>query len=395
MDKLLKIVFSVVLRILLFPLRICKIKKDRLIFTGLTGGTAYEYSCNLKYLSEYIQKKWPGKFEIYWVVSYPQKYQEVEKLQGVCFLKHYTLRSFYYLLTAKVIVSSGSYAPWFPFRKKQYFINTWHGGGAYKRIENGRENANWLTRKRAEFSARNIDLFLSSCSQATKHLFRDTFLYEGEVMESGTPRNDLIVMGETKQASQVVRDYYGIDKDEKVVLYAPTHRESECKIVLDGNKLLDFLSRDGGKWRLLYHMHRYQGEQTYIQVTGERALSANEFPDMQMLLCAADMLITDYSSVIWDYSFLFRPCFLFVPDLDECLKNMGFYVDIFEWPFQIARTQEKLHQYIQEYDFAISYEKIKQHHCYMGSFETGHACKYAAERIMDICKEKNDEKVYT
>ena len=50
-----------------------------------------------------------------------------------------------------MIITNGSYAPWFPFRKKQYLINTWHGGGAYKKIENDKPDANWATRKRAEF----------------------------------------------------------------------------------------------------------------------------------------------------------------------------------------------------------------------------------------------------
>jgi len=388
MDKFLKIAFAVILKIVLFPLRLCKIKKKCIIFIGLTGGNTYEYSCNLKYLSEYIQDKRPKEFEVYWIVNEPEKYKDIEKNQGLCFLKHYTLKSFYYLMTANVIVSSGAYIPWFSFRKNQYVINTWHGGGAYKRIENAKPDANWLTRKRAEISAKNIDLFLSSSKLTTKYLIREAFLYQGEVMEKGMPRNDCIVRGETQSASQRVRAYYGIDKDEKVILYAPTYRKPSQEIVLEGEKLLSFLSENGEKWRFLYRMHRYQTEDSYMRVTGEEILSANDFPDMQMLLCATDILITDYSSMIWDYSFLFRPCFLFVPDLTEYLKSTGFHIDIHEWPFPLARTQKELHRLIRQYDYEESRKAIEEHHLHLGNCETGQACEYTAKRIFDICKEK-------
>ena len=72
---------------------------------------------------------------------------------------------------------------------------------------------------------------------------------------------------------------------------------------------------------------------------------------MQELLAAADMLITDYSSCIWDYSFLYRPCFLYTPDLREYLAKTGFYVDIHEWPFPICENMEDLEKQMkQEFD---------------------------------------------
>lgn len=109
------------------------------------------------------------------------------------------------LLTSGVIITNGSYAPWFPFRKKQYVINTWHGGGAYKRVENDRPDANRATRKRAEFCANNIDLFLASCKIQEENMIRKTFLYKGEVLRAGTPRNDQLVNGNVKEMADKVR----------------------------------------------------------------------------------------------------------------------------------------------------------------------------------------------
>ena len=178
------------------------------------------------------------------------------------------------------------------------------------------------------FCAKNIQLFVSSCRKATELLFRGAFLYEGEVMEVGMPRNDRLVSQDTGEYQKTVREYYGIGEQEKLALYAPTYRNPSRAVVLDGAHLRKTLCRDGREWRILYRAHRYQEEGMQIRVTGDEVLDVSGYPDMQELLGAADMLITDYSSAVWDYSFLFRPCFLYVPDLEEYLRRTGFYVDI-------------------------------------------------------------------
>ena len=107
MKSLLKYLYSLALRVLLLPFCLFPVRKERLAFTGLTGGSGYDYSCNPRYLSDFIQKQESGKFDIYWMVSDPVRYhlEENEKLH---FVKHFTVRSFYYLLTARVIVTNGS-----------------------------------------------------------------------------------------------------------------------------------------------------------------------------------------------------------------------------------------------------------------------------------------------
>ena len=399
MKDLLKIAYSYALMFLLSPLRLFPVKKNRLLFAALTGGDAYEYACNPKYVCEYIRKEYPGEFELYWTVTKPKVYQEKESKE-ITFLKHYSLRSFYYLMTAKVIVTSGSYAPWFPFRKNQYLINTWHGGGAYKRLTDNYEDGDALQRKKLEFCANNISLFLSTCERATKCLFRGAFRYQGEIMECGMPRNDNLVRGETKEAAEKVRAYYGIRPEDKILLYAPTYRTPSKKICLDGEALADALKsvpfqetqKNGDlakapeRWYVLFRAHRFQEGEASITVTGENVIQAGEYPDMQELLAAADMMITDYSSAIWDYSFLFRPCFLFVPDLEEYTKKTGFYTDIHTWPFAMAKDTKELQKEILAYDPDASKRSIQRHHQDMGNKESGHACEQVAQRILKVCK---------
>lgn len=387
MNAYIKLFFSGAVTVLLFPLRLFPVKRKTMIFTGLTGGgDTYEYSCNPMYLSKYIDSCLPGEFRIYWVVSNPGKYQGKEK--NVVFLRHYTLRSFFYLLTCKVVVTNGSYAPWFRFRKRQYVINTWHGGGAYKKIENDKPDANYATRKRAEFCDKNVDLFLSSCTMATEKLIRGAFLYHGEVLEVGTPRNDHLVNQDVDGDTKTVREHYGIGFDEKILLYAPTYRQTDREISLDAEKLLQLLEKDGQRWCILFRPHRYQDRDTHIRAVGKQVIFAHDYPDMQQLLAAADILITDYSSCFWDYSFLYRPCFLYVPDLEEYRKGTGFYVEIEKWPFPQAKNWDELKYLIENYDEKQAKEQIDKHHQYMGSCETGNACRLTARKMIDICEEK-------
>lgn len=206
-------------------------------------------------------------------------------------------------------------------------------------------------------------------------------------MKCGTPRNDKLVRRETEEQSRKVRSYYGIAEDEKIVLYAPTYRPMEKELSLNSDRLLAELGKSGERYCLLYRGHRYQKAEE-LQITGERIVNASDYPDMQELLCAADMMITDYSSSVWDYSFLYRPCFLYVPDLNEYRKLNGFYVDVEDWPFALAQTEEELCRVIANYDETEAIRKIKEHHAYMGNYESGHACEEIAEYIRKVVGEQ-------
>lgn len=390
-----KVFVSYAVKIVTFPLRLMPIKKNRILFTGLTGGNSYDYSCNPKYLYEYMKEHFPGKYEYIWAVGDKEKYAFLEE-EGVKLIKHFAISSFPFLLTSRVVVTNGSYAPWFPFRKKQYVINTWHGGGAYKKVENEMANADWATRKRALFCAENIDLFIASCKVQEENMIRQTYLYQGEVLRAGTPRNDKLVRGEIEEAAKKVRAYYNIPENGRILLYAPTYRTPKTAVCIDSDKLTGYLNHSKrwglakkathmNKWYFLCRYHRYQVNETGITVTGENVIDVAEYPDMQELLCASDMLLTDYSSCIWDYAFLKRPCFLYVPDKEEYVANVGFYVSVDEWPFLQAKTLEELMRRMDEYDSERAAGRIKEHLDRLGSYEHGECCKEVSRRINKVC----------
>lgn len=96
---------------------------------------------------------------------------------------------------------------------------------------------------------------------------------------------------------------------------------------------------------------------------------------MQELLYVSDVLITDYSSSIWDFSFTNRPCFLYATDLSTYDLTQGFYTNIYDWPFPLAQNNEELIQNITQFDNAVYLDAINKHHEEFGSFETGTACQ--------------------
>lgn len=387
-QKILKVICSRVAFIGTIPIRLLPLKKNRILFTGLTGGEGYDYSCNHKYIYEYLRQHNEKQYEYVWVVKNPSEYGFLVE-EGVKVVKHFTLSSIPMLLTSKVVITNGSYVPWFPFRKKQYVINTWHGGGAYKKVELETDKKDWATRKMLSLCARNINLFLASCEIQEGKMIRLTYRYCGEVLREGTPRNDRLIQGDIADMRERVRSRYNIGKETKIVLYAPTYRFGKTPVVFDCDKLIEQLQADGSKWVCMSRYHRYQTQDMNVRVEGENKIDVTDYPDMQELLAAADVLITDYSSCVWDYSFLERPCILYVPDKEEYLETTGFYVGIDSLPFPQVTVQDELVEQIKKLqggheEYEAYLEGIKVHWLLMGAYESGHATQAVANKIEEI-----------
>lgn len=115
-------------------------------------------------------------------------------------------------------------------------------------------------------------------------------------------------------------------------------------------------------------------------------LDVSKYEYMQELLCTADMLISDYSSCIWDYSFTYRPCILFTPDLNEYKSDRDFYFPIEDWGFPIAQTNQELQKIIQNFNITQFIEAMKRHHSTLGSYETGKGAKLISDFILSKIK---------
>jgi CDP-glycerol glycerophosphotransferase len=327
-----------------------------------------------------------NKYKYIWCINEKEKISDAYKNIIVC--KYLTIKYIFYIMTAKYIITNSGVDPFLPLRKKQKLIYTWHGGGAYKKID---ENAYIYKKKRnSKIIMRNIRAKMISNVISSCEIFTDICSNVWNVSKEcflpiGMPRNDILFIDNDK-IKQKVYKYYNIDPIKKIILFAPTFRgefrnpDKKQKIIeLDVDSVLNSLwIKYNIEFIFLIRLH-YIIDKDIIK--SNKIISATKYPDMQELLCSTEILITDYSSSMWDFSFTYRPCFIFAPDLDIYQKEQGFYLPIEEWPFPLAETNKQLIDNIINFDLDKYVKCVKKHHYDLGSYETGTATKQFCEKI--------------
>ena len=366
----------------LFP-----VKKNRVLFMSFE---AKKYSCNPRRISEYIAKNYPGEFEIIWAIKDAESFEWLKDWGCTKVVEAYSAKFYRYALTSKVFVYNMRIPAMIPFRKSQLTMGTGHGVGAYKKLLLDNPNIHNADRKIQALSASHTNILVSSCKYYTEYVVRGAFAHTGECIECGMPRNDELVNNHDSKMSDYIHKYYGIPKEHKIILYAPTYRKGKRNEATDYNLDVRGIAeaakkRFGGDWTILYRMHYFIKKRLPADCNGQNIVDVTDYYDMQDLLLAADILITDYSSSVWDYSLLKRPCFLYTTDLDEYLENQGFYVDVRDWPFPLAKDNEALVDNIILFDEEDYLKAVHKHHTDLGSFDNGTATKTLADRIHKEC----------
>jgi len=341
-----------------------------------------QYACNPKYIFEYMYNRYANKYRYVWSLKNKKKlpiyYSNVE----VC--GYYTLKYIYSMMTVKYIITTHTIEPFFPIRKKQNVIYTWHGGGAYKGVY--RKNNYGISIIR-DIRSRMISYAISSCKKFTELHKNIWNIPESKFLQIGMPRND-IFFSYNIHIKEKIYKYYNIDTAKKIILYAPTYRgdfhtpeKTNIFNKLDVKKLLETLGNRYNEYFLFLYRAHYKMNNQYMDTPN--IISVSDYPDMQELLYAADILITDYSSSIWDYSFTFKPCFIFAPDLKKYQNEQGFHTPIEEWPFPLAETNEKLMENILNFDEENYKQAVKKHHVDLGSYEKGTACEQFCKYVIN------------
>jgi CDP-glycerol glycerophosphotransferase len=294
----------------------------------------------------------------------------------------------FYFLTSKILITSSSFPVYLPYRKKQVLINTWHGGGAYKKVGILKSEENSLTyRWGLKKTAQDIDFFISSNKAFTKGISNSFFIKASKFLPYGMPRNDLFFS--CSMDKSMIKKKIGVDVSTSIILYAPTFRgksiQNNYKITNTEINLTDVINtanmKFSKKFVILYRSH-YVMEN--IDLNLDFCKNVTAYPDMQELLYVSDILITDYSSSMWDFSFTFRPGFLFTPDIEEYKNERDFYTPISEWPFPFATTNEQLCENILKFNDEDNINKIRRHHTMLGSYENGDATQRISELILSL-----------
>lgn len=359
------------------------VNSKKIYFSSYEGK---QFSCNPKYI--FLKLKDLKKSELNYVYEYNGRNLPVELQKEIKIVKHNSFQYIVEIMTSKVIITNSGLTPKIPLRKSQILINTWHGGGAYKKSGKDLDREkNGSGKYYIELSERQTSYFLTNSQQFTQIIHSALGIELTKMINSGSPRNDLFFSCDKKNHihKAAIQSALNLKNNSKLVLYAPTYRGKVGNVEKDPYESLDILlllntlhNKFGGTWMLLYRGHYFNP----VSIHNNGSIDVSTYPDMQQLLCVIDVLITDYSSSIWDFSFTDKPAFLFVPDLEAYINDRDFYVPIDQWPYNYARNNLELQDIIQQYDPILQKQKNKKHHEMFKSYETGKATEMVVDLVL-------------
>lgn len=322
-----------------------------------------QYGCNPRYLTEYLLQHHPD-MEVWWVFRKGVDTSAVDSR-----VKVVRFRSWQYyklLATAEFLVTNSRTDPYRIYwhkRKGQKYLMLWHAGVALKRIERDAEaQLGYSYIVKAKNDSKVCDLMISGSRMHTELIYR-AFWYDGEVLEMGIPRNDVFFQKHLHAGfRERICQMYGISADSKIVLYAPTFRRSGSiePYRITWSSVIPALQKmfDSQKVSVIVRLHpNLMGKvDTSSLVAYEGVVDGTMYHDMQELMCVADMLITDYSSSMFDFSLQGKPCMLYAPDVAQ--YDRGYYFNFRELPYQLSETEAELVVNIRNFDAAAYSQKL-------------------------------------
>lgn len=351
--------------------------EKKIVFMSFLGK---QYSDNPRAISEKMHELYPD-FKLVWVLDShsasagtpPDYVSTVEPGMG-----RYTE-----IATAFSYVTNTNNDPDLAKRRGQFFIQTWHGDGGFKKILYA--NSRGRTQYVPVTDNAITDVCMAGSAYGEKK-YRVAFQYQGEILSVGCARNDKLLHPDAAEV-QAIRNRLSLSEGQKVLLYAPTFRaknRGKQAIDVDLEEVLRHLkARDGREWTCLVRAHPTARFDAALNGNGLRDVSS--YPDMADLLLIADFLITDYSSCASDFVLTRRPVVLAVFDrknYDQSERALN--VALEDTGFIFAEDQDQLNRIIDSYseaDYRDSCERVLD---FYGSTETGEA----SERICEIINER-------
>lgn len=316
----------------------------------------YEKMAELGMLSQY---------RVVWALREAEKYD----IEGAEKIEIDTPKYFITALKAKYWISCVNIERALHFKKKNtVYLNTWHGASL-----NHVGNA---VSKRNDFHYEHVNFFCINGEYERDFVIRDFNLLPTSLLASGYPRNDALY-GVDGEKVAAMREALGIPEGKRVLLYAPTWRDST-----DGgasHKLAPPI--DWQRWKkelgdefvVLLRTHPYTTKLMNVQFD-DFVINCTDYPRINDLMIASDLLISDYSSTILDYSILEKPIICFGYDFEEYSSHRGFYFDMESvMPSGVIRDEEALLSHIVNMDWdseRAKSKKLKDEHMEYGGNAT-------------------------
>ena len=331
-------------------------------------------------LFQTLRRLYPD-FKAVWVLRDPKTYVEGAKV-----VKEGSIQELFALATAKYWIDNKRKGSWAVKRKGQIYIQTWHGAIALKKVERDIEDRlpPYYVRS-AKIDSARADYFLSGCAWSTD-FYRRCFWYTGEILKYGVPRSDVFYR-RPQHLITSIRRIYGLEPEDKFVLYAPTFRDDGNTEVykLDFDRLRVVLEQQfGSRWKVVARLHPNLIKQKSPIPYSDNVLNGNIPEDVNGLIIACDVLITDYSSVMFDGMEAGKTVFLFTPDQETYDQARGFYFPLEELPFPVSCDNDTLMKTIRRFDSDCYARDVKEFMRQLGYYETGHASERILQYVLEL-----------
>ncbi len=306
-------------------------KKKIIIFESFHGK---QISCNPRAIYEYMKEK-NLNYKMYWSVD--RKHAAKFANLDVKTVHRFTIKWLLLMPTAKYWIVNSRLPLWLPKPKRTIYVQTWHGTPLKKLAADMDEvhmpatNAETYVNNFLK-EAQKWDYLISPNRYSTE-IFKRAFGFKKHIIESGYPRNDFLLKYNNKGTITKLKQKMKLPHDKKVILYAPTWRDHEFyakgkykfDLQLNFNELKKALSNE---YIVLLRLHYLIAENLDLSAYEGFIFDYSHYEDIRDLYLVSDLLITDYSSVFFDYANLKRPMIFFVYDIEHYRDKLrGFYFD--------------------------------------------------------------------
>lgn len=372
--------------------RLIPCEKNMVLFISFHGRG---YSDNPKAIYEYLRKQNSDLKYIWAIKNHKQKNIQIE---GAKVIEYFSIPYFYYLARSKYWVVNCKLPTYILKKENQVYLQTWHGTPlkrlAHDIVLDNKDTTFYRSKMSAEEmyntydeDVRKYNYMISPNPYSTK-VFKSAFrINEERLIETGYPRNDILVNSTNDQIVRI-KEKLGLPKDKKVILYAPTWRDNSYviegytfKLQVDFRKWQEAL---GEEYIVVFKPHYLIINDFDIKAFEGFVYEASATSDIAELYLISDLLITDYSSVFFDYAILNRPMYFYMFDLDEYASELrGFYFDIYETlPGPIVQNENDLLAQIKNSNF--DYDRLKKFNQEFNEFHDGQCAK----KVCDILFER-------
>ncbi len=315
------------------------------------------FACNPKalYLAMLHDEAY-SDYQFVWAVNNTEKYAYLKKNNNTKVVKRISNAYNKSLAQAKYIIFNSGLPAYVKLREDQIYVQTWHGTplkrlGCDIKASGSAAFSLKEIKKQYRTNGKKFTYLLSPSAYVTEKLSSAFDLskerQEQIIIEEGYPRNDALFKYNLEQL-QSFKQGLKLPENKKIILYAPTFRDNNYEFSVgfkySGKLDFDALKENiGDEAIILFRAHCQIADKFNFEKYDGFVFNVSKYEDINELYGISDLLITDYSSVLFDYAILKKPIIFYMYDLDEYQNNIrDFYFDLLELPGPIVKTEEEL-----------------------------------------------------